>query len=53
MWLSPIKSFCAMSFLIGKFGIASLINMAHLLGVMFVSVLAFIFVVLGIIMAMV
>ena len=52
MWLSPIASFCAMSFLIGKFGIASLINMAHLLGVMLVSVLAFIFVVLGIIMAM-
>ena len=51
MWLSPIASFCAMSFLIGKFGIASLINMAHLLGVMLVSVLAFIFVVLGIIMA--
>ena len=52
MWLSPIASFCAMSFLIGKFGVASLINMAHLLGVMLVSVLAFIFVVLGIIMAM-
>lgn len=50
MWLSPIASFCAMSFLIGKFGIASLINMAHLLGVMLISVLAFIFGILGIIM---
>ncbi|MCD8477456.1 MAG: cation:dicarboxylase symporter family transporter [Sulfurospirillum sp.] len=51
MWLSPIASFSAMAFLIGKFGVASLINMASLLGVMFVSVLAFIFGVLGIIMA--
>ncbi len=51
MWLSPIASFSAMAFLIGKFGIASLINMASLLGVMFVSVLAFVFGVLGIIMA--
>ncbi|MDD3462411.1 MAG: cation:dicarboxylase symporter family transporter [Sulfurospirillaceae bacterium] len=50
MWLSPIASFSAMAFLIGKFGIASLINMAGLLGVMAVSVLTFIFVVLGIIM---
>jgi len=51
MWLSPIASFSAMAFLIGKFGIASLINMASLLGVMFISVLAFIFGVLGLIMA--
>ena len=50
MWLSPIASFCAMSFLIGKFGVASLINMAHLLGVMLISVLVFIFGILGIIM---
>ena len=51
MWLSPIASFSAMSFLIGKFGIASLVNMASLLGVMFISVIAFIFIVLGIILA--
>ena len=51
MWLSPIASFSAMAFLIGKFGIASLINMASLLGVMFISVIAFIFGVLGLIMA--
>lgn len=51
MWLSPIASFSAMAFLIGKFGIVSLINMAGLLGVMLVSVLAFIFGILGIIMA--
>ena len=51
MWLSPIASFSAMSILIGKFGIVPLINMASLLGVMFISVLAFIFVVLGLILA--
>ncbi len=51
MWLSPIASFSAMSFLIGKFGIASLINMASLLGVMFISVVVFIFVILGLVMA--
>ena len=51
MWLSPIATFSAMAFLIGKFGIASLINMASLLGVMFVSVIVFIFGVLGLIMA--
>ena len=47
MWLSPIASFSAMAFLIGKFGVASLINMANLLAVMLVSVLVFLFVVLG------
>ena len=51
MWLSPIASFSAMAFLIGKFGIASLINMASLLGVMFVSVLAFLFGILGLVLA--
>ena len=51
MWLSPIASFSAMSFLIGKFGVVSLINMASLLGVMFISVIVFIFVILGLIMA--
>lgn len=51
MWFSPIASFSAMAFLIGKFGIGSLINMASLLGVMFISVIAFVFGVLGIIMA--
>ena len=51
MWFSPVASFSAMAFLIGKFGVASLINMASLLGVMAISVLAFIFGILGIIMA--
>ena len=51
MWLSPIASFCAMAFLIGKFGIASLIGMASLLVVMLLSVLIFLFGVLGIILS--
>ncbi|WP_442765540.1 cation:dicarboxylate symporter family transporter [Sulfurospirillum cavolei] len=50
MWLSPVASFSAMAFLIGKFGLASLIGMASLLGVMLISVLAFIFGILGIIL---
>ncbi|NCB54424.1 MAG: cation:dicarboxylase symporter family transporter, partial [Epsilonproteobacteria bacterium] len=50
MWLSPVASFSAMAFLIGKFGIASLIGMASFLGVMLISVLAFLFGVLGIIL---
>ncbi|MFV0481805.1 MAG: cation:dicarboxylate symporter family transporter [Campylobacteraceae bacterium] len=51
MWFSPVASFCAMAFLIGKFGIGSLINMGGLLLVMLVSCLTFIFGVLGIITA--
>jgi aerobic C4-dicarboxylate transport protein len=51
MWFSPIAAFCAMAFLIGKFGITSLINMGGLLLVMLVSCLMFIFGVLGIILA--
>ncbi|MDR1285709.1 MAG: cation:dicarboxylase symporter family transporter [Campylobacteraceae bacterium] len=51
MWFSPVAAFCAMAFLIGKFGIASLINMGGLLLVMLVSCLIFIFGVLGTILA--
>ncbi|MDR3177397.1 MAG: cation:dicarboxylase symporter family transporter [Campylobacteraceae bacterium] len=51
MWFSPIAAFCAMAFLIGKFGIASLINMGGLLLVMLVSCLIFIFGILGAILA--
>ena len=50
MWLSPMASFSAMAFLIGKFGVSSLVGMANLLGVMFVSVLVFTFGVLGVIL---
>jgi aerobic C4-dicarboxylate transport protein len=50
MWFSPVAAFCAMSFLIGKFGIDTIINMGELLLVMLVSCLVFIFVILGAIM---
>ncbi|WP_338433734.1 cation:dicarboxylate symporter family transporter [Campylobacter vicugnae] len=49
MWLSPLAAYCAMAYLIGKFGIESLIGMLSLLGTMLVSCLVFIFVVLGVI----
>jgi aerobic C4-dicarboxylate transport protein len=50
MWFSPVAAFCAMSFLIGKFGIDTIINMGSLLLVMLFSCMVFIFVVLGLIM---
>jgi aerobic C4-dicarboxylate transport protein len=50
MWFSPVAAFCAMAFLIGKFGIEALINMGGLLLVMLFSCLVFIFAVLGTIM---
>jgi aerobic C4-dicarboxylate transport protein len=50
MWFSPIAAFCAMSFLIGKFGIDTIVNMGGLLLVMLFSCMVFIFVVLGAIM---
>lgn len=49
MWLSPLAAYCAMAYLIGKFGIESLIGMLSLLRTMLVSCLVFIFVVLGVI----
>ncbi|AQW86086.1 C4-dicarboxylate transport protein [Campylobacter pinnipediorum subsp. caledonicus] len=49
MLFSPIAAFSAMAYLIGKFGIGSLLGMMELLAVMALSSLFFIFVVLGII----
>lgn len=49
MWFSPVAAFSAMGFLIGKFGVATLLGMIKLLGVMAISSLFFVFVVLGII----
>ncbi len=49
MWLSPIAAYSAMAYLIGKFGLSSLIGMIQLLAVMAVACIIFIFVVLGII----
>ncbi|PAF43223.1 cation:dicarboxylase symporter family transporter [Helicobacter sp. 11S02596-1] len=52
MYYSPIATFGAMAFLIGKFGFETLFNMAYLLFVMLFSCLFFIFVILGIICAL-
>ena len=49
MWLSPLAAYCAMAYLIGKFGIESLIGMLSLLATMLISSLVFIFVILGVI----
>lgn len=47
MLFSPIAAFSAMAYLIGKFGIGSLLGMMELLAVMAVASLFFIFVALG------
>ena len=49
MLFSPVAAFSAMAYLIGKFGIGSLIGMLELLGVMAAASLFFIFVALGVI----
>ncbi len=49
MRLSPLAAYCAMAYLIGKFGIESLIGMLSLLVTMLISCLVFIFVILGVI----
>ena len=49
IWYSPLATFGAMAFLIAKFGFASIGGMAQLLLTMAVAVLAFIFIVLGLI----
>lgn len=49
IWYSPLATFGAMAFLIAKFGFASISGMAQLLLTMAAAVLAFIFVILGLI----
>ena len=49
MKLAPIGAFGAMAFTIGKYGIASLVPLASLLGSFYLTCLLFIFVVLGLI----
>lgn len=51
IYYSPVATFGAMAFLIGKFGTQTLYNMAYLVFVMFFCCAVFIFVVLGIICA--
>lgn len=47
MRLAPIGAFGAMSFTIGKYGLASLLPLAKLMGTFYLTCLLFIFVVLG------
>jgi aerobic C4-dicarboxylate transport protein len=49
MKLAPIGAFGAMSFTIGKYGIASLLPLAKLMGSFYLTCLLFIFIVLGLI----
>jgi aerobic C4-dicarboxylate transport protein len=49
MRLAPIGAFGAMAFTIGKYGVASLIPLAKLMGSFYLTCLLFIFIVLGII----
>ncbi|KEA45594.1 cation:dicarboxylate symporter family transporter [Campylobacter mucosalis] len=49
MLFSPIAAYSAMAYLIGKFGIGSLVGMLELLAVMAAASLFFIFIVLGVI----
>ncbi|PAF54022.1 C4-dicarboxylate ABC transporter [Helicobacter sp. 13S00482-2] len=51
IYYSPVATFGAMAFLIGKFGAETLYNMAYLLFVMLFCCLVFIFIILGIICA--
>lgn len=52
IWYSPLATFGAMAYLIAKFGFSSIGGMIALLLTMAISVLAFIFVVLGLISAL-
>ena len=49
MKLAPIGAFGAMSFTIGKYGVASLLPLAKLMGSFYLTCLLFIFIVLGLI----
>lgn len=49
MRVAPLGAFGAMAFTIGKYGIASLIPLAKLMGTFYITCLLFIFVVLGLI----
>jgi aerobic C4-dicarboxylate transport protein len=47
MYLAPIGAFGGMAFAVGKFGIASLLPLAKLLGCVYVTMAIFIFIVIG------
>ena len=47
MKAAPLGAFGAMAFTIGKYGIASVLNLAMLIGTFYLTALIFVFVVLG------
>ena len=50
MYLAPIAAFAGMSFAIGKYGLKTLIPLGKLMGTMYITMLLFIFIVLGLIL---
>ncbi|MFT3839812.1 MAG: C4-dicarboxylate transporter DctA [Myxococcaceae bacterium] len=50
MWLAPIGALGAMAYTVGKFGLASLANLAKLMGSFYATALLFVLVVLGLVM---
>lgn len=50
MYLAPIATFSAMAFSVGKFGIAPLLNLTHLLLCYYATCIAFVFLVLGVVL---
>jgi aerobic C4-dicarboxylate transport protein len=51
MWLAPVGAFGAMSFTVGKYGIASLVSLGKLMAGVYITCALFIFLVLGTIAA--
>lgn len=52
MYLAPLGALGAMAFTIGKFGIAALTNLAHLVILLYLTSFVFVFVVLGLVAAL-
>ncbi len=50
MYLAPIAAFAGMSFAIGKYGLKTLIPLGKLMGTMYITMILFIFIVLGLIL---
>ena len=51
MWLAPVGAFGAMSFTVGKYGVASLVSLGKLMAGVYITCAIFVFVVLGTIAA--
>ena len=50
MYLAPIAAFGGMAFAVGKYGLASLIPLGKLMGTMYLTMVLFIFVILGLLL---